>query len=106
STWEGNIKVVDPSRIMGSFYRAGLSTRCTEQECWLVIPSRSGFGPARGPVLIPSPSWALFGVGYYIGVDVSEGVGSRRRGVETWLWRTAHSESFSVNEAYLSLTSS
>ncbi|MCI94324.1 hypothetical protein A2U01_0115622, partial [Trifolium medium] len=43
-------KVVDPSRIMGSLYRAGLSTRCTEQECGLVVPSRSGFGPARGPV--------------------------------------------------------
>ncbi|MCI91864.1 hypothetical protein A2U01_0113159, partial [Trifolium medium] len=31
------------------FIRAGLSASYTEQERWLVIPSRSGIGPARGP---------------------------------------------------------
>ncbi|MCI38600.1 hypothetical protein A2U01_0059828, partial [Trifolium medium] len=39
-----------PSRIICWLYRAGLSAGCTEQRRWLMIPSRSGFGPARGPV--------------------------------------------------------
>ncbi|MCI54966.1 hypothetical protein A2U01_0076216, partial [Trifolium medium] len=35
--------------------RAGLSASCTEQGRLLVIPSRSGFGAARGPVQNKSP---------------------------------------------------
>ncbi|MCI77715.1 hypothetical protein A2U01_0098985, partial [Trifolium medium] len=31
-------------------FRAGTLSRDTEQNNWFVVPSRSGFGPARGPV--------------------------------------------------------
>ncbi|MCI92366.1 hypothetical protein A2U01_0113662, partial [Trifolium medium] len=39
STW-GSSWVFDPSRTIGLLYRAGSFARCTEQEHWLVIPSR------------------------------------------------------------------
>ncbi|MCI54411.1 hypothetical protein A2U01_0075661, partial [Trifolium medium] len=49
STW-GSSCMVDPSRIIGSLYRAGLVARYAEQTLQLATPSRRGFGPARGPV--------------------------------------------------------
>ncbi|MCI44326.1 hypothetical protein A2U01_0065565, partial [Trifolium medium] len=38
STWEGSSRAVDPSRIVCSLTRAGLSASCYEQERWFVTP--------------------------------------------------------------------
>ncbi|MCI54709.1 hypothetical protein A2U01_0075959, partial [Trifolium medium] len=42
--------------------RAGLSAGYTEQGYLLAVPSRSGFGPARGPVQNRNSQHSLIGV--------------------------------------------